>query len=184
GVGGRGSGGGAPGTALVLRVPAWAKGATVQVNDGPAEDTAPGWLRLERTWAPGDRVVLDLPLRPRAVRSHPYLDATRGSLALLRGPLVYCVEQQDAGAPVDDLVLSRTDLGAVGEATDDASFGVPIPVLATTLAAVPPPRGELYPEVSLDPVPAAPGRVPVRLVPYFLWGNRQPGAMRVWLRQF
>jgi hypothetical protein len=25
--------------------------------------------------------------------------------------------------------------------------------------------------------------VPVSLVPYFLWGNREPAAMRVWLRQ-
>jgi hypothetical protein len=191
GVGGRGSGGGAPGTTLVLRVPGWARGATVQVNDEPAEPATPGWLRLERAWAAGDRVVLDLPTHPRAVRSHPYLDATRGSLALLRGPLLYCVEQQDStGAPVDDLVLSPSDIPSLTEATDDASFGVPIPVLATTLAAVPPPRNEhnqLYPEVSLDPAPAtsaAPARVPVRFVPYFLWGNRQPGAMRVWLRQF
>ncbi|MGP4114760.1 glycoside hydrolase family 127 protein [Streptomyces sp. 4N509B] len=195
----------APAPALVLRVPAWARGASLRVNDepaAPATQTGPtgapgsGWLRLSRAWAPGDRVVLDLPTRVRAVRSHPYLDATRGSLALLRGPLVYCVEQQDAGAPVDDLVLTPADLGEVRVETEAETFGTPVSVLRAALAAVPPVdghgygdgegRGELYPEVLPDPEPAEPAappaRVPVRFVPYFLWGNRQPGAMRVWLR--
>ncbi|MGH6657580.1 MAG: glycoside hydrolase family 127 protein, partial [Actinocrinis sp.] len=84
---------------LSLRIPQWCAGYTVQVGDrtddessAPAED---GWLRLTRAWAPGERVVLELDLEPRLTRADPRVDAVRGSVAIERGPLVYCLEQAD-----------------------------------------------------------------------------------------
>ncbi|MDT0317633.1 glycoside hydrolase family 127 protein [Streptomyces millisiae] len=173
---------------LALRVPGWARGATATLGDRPAVPADPGWLRLTRLWRPGDRLVLDLPPRVRAVASHPHLDATRGTLALLRGPLVYCVEQQDAGASVDDLLLAPDDLPSLHEGVGDPDLGPDVTTLAAELATAPPAGRALYPELTPDPGPdprptPAP-RAPVRLVPYFLWGNREPGAMRVWLRRF
>jgi DUF1680 family protein len=38
---------------------------------------------------------------------------------------------------------------------------------------------ELYPDSAPDPAEPAPVRLTA--VPYFLWGNREPGPMRVWL---
>ncbi|ONK16136.1 beta-L-arabinofuranosidase domain-containing protein [Streptomyces sp. MP131-18] len=172
---------------LALRVPRWADGAQAQV-DGRTVPAEPGWLRLTRVWSPGDRVVLDLPLRVRAVRSHPRLDAARGALALLRGPLVYCVEQQDTAAEVDDLVLDAAGLEAVRVTADRETWGMPVRALDTELAVAPPAGDELYPEFTGAEAEAAagaaPGRAGVRLIPYFLWGNRRAGAMRVWLRRF
>ncbi|MDT0268966.1 glycoside hydrolase family 127 protein [Streptomyces sp. DSM 44915] len=168
---------------LTLRVPGWARDATATVNGAPVP-AAPGWLRLTRAWAPGDQVVLELPLAVRAVTAHPHLDAARGSLAVLRGPLVYCVEQQDAGAPVDDLVLTPADLPGVEVTRDEETWGEPAVTLRARLAVAPPASSALYPEVTPEPAVADRDRVPVRLVPYFLWGNRQAEAMRVWLRQF
>ncbi|KAB8169869.1 glycoside hydrolase family 127 protein [Streptomyces sp. 3MP-14] len=203
---------------LALRVPGWARGATAHLNgERVGTGAEPGWLRLTREWAAGDTVVLELPQRVRAVRAHPHNDAARGTLAVLRGPLVYCVEQQDAGAPVDDLLLTAADLPGVREERDETTWGQPVVTLATELAVAPEAAPEPYPEAAPEPAPAtAPAttngttngttnattsgttseaaddeaasdareRVPVRLVPYFLWGNREPGAMRVWLRQF
>jgi DUF1680 family protein len=40
---------------------------------------------------------------------------------------------------------------------------------------------ELYPELPEDPASGEP--LPVTLIPYFLWGNRDPGPMRVWIRR-
>jgi len=69
---------------LLLRVPAWADGATVGVGDGPCEHMVPGTHhRLERAWSGPTTVTLRLPMRPRAsVRYH-------GAVAVERGPLVY-----------------------------------------------------------------------------------------------
>ncbi|SEN35229.1 glycoside hydrolase family 127 protein [Nonomuraea pusilla] len=163
--------------ALRLRVPAWARGATL---DGEPVAAVDGWATAERVWSPGDSVVLRLPMPVRAHGSHPYLDATRGAAAVARGPLVYCVEQQDAAAPVDDLVLSST---AIVNAHSMASPDLPGAVVLRLEAEVAPPSSaELYPELTAEPPAAPAGAAPVTLVPYFLWGNRRPEAMRVWVR--
>lgn len=69
--------------ALHLRIPPYAEGAAAQVN-GERAIAAPAaeFLVLERTWSPGDRVTLSLPLPLRVQGSGP-------ALAISRGPLVY-----------------------------------------------------------------------------------------------
>ncbi|MBN1417910.1 MAG: glycoside hydrolase family 127 protein [Planctomycetes bacterium] len=68
---------------IVFRIPAWADGATVAC-EGPAFAVPPGQRRrIIRTWADGDVVFLDLPMRIRAERRH------RGAVSILRGPLVF-----------------------------------------------------------------------------------------------
>lgn len=78
-----------PGTrfAMNFRIPAWARGATVNVNGAPAQVTCtPGmWAKLDRTWNSGDRVELRIPLylRMQAVDAeHPQ------RVAVVRGPVV------------------------------------------------------------------------------------------------
>jgi len=181
--------------AIKLRIPAWARDVTLDGEPVAAED---GWLTVERQWSEGDSILLGLPMPVRAHGSHPHLDATRGAVGVARGPLVYCLEQQDTAAPVDDLVVSANDVaGAVpvpqqdGAAAGDALAGAVL--LRASATAAPAPSAELYPELiagRTDSAPqgpgtadaAAPEAVPVTLVPYFLWGNRRPEAMRVWLR--
>ena len=65
---------------LSLRIPAWAEGATVQVNRVPVRRVWAGQLvMLERTWSRGDRVHRRLPL---TVGLEP-LDASHPDVAAL-----------------------------------------------------------------------------------------------------
>jgi DUF1680 family protein len=168
--------------ALGLRVPGWCGRATARVNGDAVETTpdASGYLRLERTWRPGDAVELELPMDAGLVEPHPAIESTRGCLAIARGPLVYCLEQADQGnAPIAELAIdpttalaSRWDpdllegvvtVRAAGFRVDTSSWG-----------------GRLYrPFGSAAP----PARRPTELtaIPYFAWANRDPGAMRVWI---
>jgi uncharacterized protein len=162
---------------IKLRVPGWAKGASLAGISGTAE---PGWLTITRRWRAGDEFTLTLPMPVRAHGSHPYLDATRGALAIARGPLIYAAEQADCEADIDDLVLDAQDaaraLVTPGPALPDSL------VIHATARRVPPPASELYPELPEDdPVRGQPRQV--TLIPYFLWGNREPGPMRVWMRR-
>jgi DUF1680 family protein len=162
--------------AIALRIPAWAAGAQV---DGTEAET--GWTVVRGRFVAGDTVRLRLPMVARAHGSHPYLDATRGAIAVARGPLVYCVEQQDVGVAVDDLLLTPA---AVSEATAHGRSvgGVDAVVLELTAGVAPAPARELYPVITDQEAQSAVDEVPATLVPYFLWGNRQALAMRVWLR--
>ncbi len=165
--------------ALSLRVPGWCDGAVARVNGREAAG-APGYLRLDRAWARGDVIELDLPMEPRLVEAHPWVESTRGCAAIERGPLVYCVEQADhpdariadleldAGAPLvpawePDRLDGVTVVRATGVEVDTAGW-----------------KDRLYRPVAAAP-PASRRRVALTAIPYYAWANREPGAMRVWI---
>ncbi|HXH34235.1 MAG TPA: beta-L-arabinofuranosidase domain-containing protein [Plantibacter sp.] len=182
---------------LALRIPGWARNATIRIA-GETLDARPvdGWVRLNRRWAPGDTVELDLPMPVRAHGAHPSVDALRGSIAFARGPIVSCAEQQDTTADLDLLRFSGADAArAVAEhrrildteAVDAVALLIPAAVDAPAPAV-------LYPVLSggseAEPTTTPLADVATRtttpttatLIPYALWGNREPGAMRVWFR--
>lgn len=175
---------------LAVRVPGWCDHASVAV-DGVPQPVAPvgGYLRLTRRWT-GQRVTLHLAMPPRLVAPHPRIDAVRGCVALARGPLVYSLEQADLpeGTVLEDVSIDVTaDVRMVPYAPDAT-----IPVSLTALGRTPatPDREPaavrqepLYRTVPAGIDPTATGTVPMSLtaIPYFLWANREPGPMRVWI---
>lgn len=73
--------------AIHLRIPAWAEGASIFVNDKrvPASVVAGKFATIRRAWRQGDRIEMDLPMRLRLEAidaQHPQ------TVALLCGPLV------------------------------------------------------------------------------------------------
>jgi DUF1680 family protein len=171
-----GAGTDAPWT-LSLRIPAWARAATL---DG--EPVAAGeYATLTRQWRAGDRVVLELDVSPRLTAPNPRIDAVRGCVALERGPIVYCVEQHDlpAGADLADVALDPAadpvDGGSVAQLG-----GLPGVSLAGVLRETDGWSRREYRD--LREVPAA-SAAPAQLlaVPYFAWANRAAGGMRVWI---
>jgi DUF1680 family protein len=180
---------------MSLRVPGWCRSHRVDAAGAEVSYTD-GYLRLTRDWSAAT-VALDLDLPPRLVAAHPYVDAVRGCLALARGPLVYCLEQADlpAGVRLEDVRLDPdAPLG-----TTAMPGGPPDAVALTATGSVAPPgAAEPYRDwfgraAGLASSLLAPGRdpttppggpatpLPLTAVPYFLWGNRDPGPMRVWI---
>jgi hypothetical protein len=182
---------------LALRVPQWCRDARLTVNGSLVRAGAQeGYLRVSRAWRAGDRVELTLAMPPRLVEAHPRVDAVRGSAALARGPVVYCLEHADlprglSGVLFEDLELDPTvplEIAPPGHRLAPVALRVPVRVR-------PEGPGELYrpqdPAVSM-PVPGptdglenpGPGwkvTATVPAIPYFLWANRAAGPMRVWI---
>jgi DUF1680 family protein len=99
---------------LWVRIPAWCAGASIAVNDdAPTLVSSGAYAPLSRAWRPGDTVRLKLPMRPVVLTSRLEILANRGQVALRRGPLIYCLEQQDA----PDLDLERAVIVLDGERT-------------------------------------------------------------------
>ncbi|NUT53824.1 MAG: glycoside hydrolase family 127 protein, partial [Saccharothrix sp.] len=140
---------------LALRVPGWCSDASVRV-DGEPVDVAPegGYLRLRRDWSAGATVVLDLAMPVRVVTAHPRVDAVRGCVALVRGPLVYCVEQADLP---DGVVLEDVRIDPSTAVEETVLPGVPVALTARG-ALVPPDDGALYRTGAPEPA-AAPFRL-------------------------
>jgi DUF1680 family protein len=54
-----------------------------------------GYAEILRTWKKGDRIDFELPLPAHYIRASDKVEATRGKVAIRRGPLVYNLEQVD-----------------------------------------------------------------------------------------
>ena len=81
---------------LHFRIPAWCRRAVCRVNgEDPVSLHGGTYATLERAWRPGDGVELELSMPPVLMTGHPRIDPTRGSVAIQRGPLVYCLEEID-----------------------------------------------------------------------------------------
>lgn len=161
---------------LRLRVPGWCEFATVAVNGRKSTrlDTDRGYLVLSRTWRDGDTVEMEFAMPVVRMEAHPAVKENVGHVALQRGPLVYCIEQCDHEARVQDLSLS---LQAPIEASwkSGALGGV---VVLKAKAEASDPLGwerQLY-----RPVQQAQS-VNLTAIPYYAWDNRQAGPMRVWI---
>lgn len=167
---------------LNLRIPNWATGhplpgdlyrfadgetppITLAVN-GEAISATPetdGYVHLNRSWKSGDVIELTLPMEPRRVLSNEKVLANRGKMALMRGPVVYCLEGTDhPGVDLSKLTLPR-DSELKAEYRPDLLGGV------TVLTGK-----------ALD----AEGK-PVELtaVPYYAWANREKSQMTVWIEE-
>ena len=172
---------------LLLRVPGWCdERATLSINGLPWPDLlAPGsYAEVRRDWRPGDTVDLRLPMPVRRVESHPYVVENAGRVALMRGPLLYCVEQVDnpdtrlnnIELPIQSSFRAefRSDLlGGVVALTADAEVNAPDDSWTSALYRT------AKPEVNV----VDPERVSLTAIPYHAWANREPGPMRVWLRR-
>lgn len=165
---------------LAVRLPSWCRDAAVRLGgQAVAPDSGqPGYLLVRRRWHAGDVLSVTLPLTPRLTYPSRRIDALRGTAAIERGPLVYCVEQADqaAGDSVEDLALAAGD--CTERAADLPGVG-PTVVIEAAAEHLPPGRPEPY---LAQPGRSAAGR-PARAVaiPYFQWDNRDGRAMRVWL---
>ncbi|MGC2638341.1 MAG: beta-L-arabinofuranosidase domain-containing protein [Acidobacteriaceae bacterium] len=162
---------------LMVRIPAWCSGESVRMNgeriaSGPRVD---GYLRIARTWDPGDVVELEMPMPVRPVRANPLVQADAGRVALMRGPLVYCAESVDNSAPVRTLRLS-----AHSPATTDFRKTLPggVVVVQTEAAAAGDPGAGPYFSADQE-IPHEP--VTLTAIPYFANANRGPVDMAVWL---
>ena len=123
-----------------------------------------GYISLDRNWKDGDVVEIDFLFETRRVIADPRVRENRGRMAVERGPIVYCSESPDAsdGHVLDLLVDAKAEL----RPSFDEDFYGGVAVITTEARKI----GN----------PSAPPKL-VRLIPYYLWANRGPGEMSVWL---
>lgn len=106
---------------LALRIPRWCRKASVRVSGKavPQPTQAGTFFTLSRQWHPGDRVEVELPMEWRWIKGRV---AQAGRVALMRGPLVFCLNRQRNQLPADmDLRLLVVDPTSVeGPVPDDS----------------------------------------------------------------
>lgn len=172
--------------AVRVRIPGWARNEplpgglysymdkeernpSMRVNGVPCEvQLEKGYAVIRRAWQKGDAIELNLSMLPRRVLCDERVAANRGRVALMRGPVVYCVEGHDArGGHALSLVLPDAKT-LREEFRGDLFGGVPV----------------IYADCQ-DVSATATGRVIERkdffAIPYYAWAHRGKAPMTVWL---
>jgi DUF1680 family protein len=115
-----------------------------------------GYLKIKRMWKKGDeiRLIFDLPIR--IIKPNVKLTVNRGLVSVSRGPLIYCFEGIDNKIPLAKLNFSP---GQCFKSVYSQKYF----------------KGSVVLESA--------NKTPVTLIPYYLWANRGPTEMTVWMRQ-
>jgi DUF1680 family protein len=160
-----------------LRVPGWCKKFSLSLNgaDIPYR-IEEGYALIDREWKDGDRLTVDFDMPVDFVRANPRVREDAGKTAVMRGPVVYCLEEADngkelfrlrAGSPGDinvrferDLLEGVTVISFTGKREKDWT------------------GGGLYgtEEAALEDRE-------LRFIPYYAWANRGAGEMTVWVHK-
>jgi len=163
---------------MFFRIPGWAEGAKISVN-GKAVAAAnhPGsYTEINRIWKAGDIVELLLPMEAQLIESNPLVEENRNQVAIKRGPVVYCLESKDfEGKNIFDAIIPAS---IVFEAMPSTIGGAQMMSLQgeARLREKTDWSKTLYHTISKNNV-----LTPIKLVPYFAWGNRGHSDMSVWL---
>lgn len=119
-----------------------------------------------------------LPMPVKLIESNPLVEETRNQIAVKRGPVVYCLESVDLpkGKTIFNIAISIKNNLKPSRINIENS---PIMSLQGDAMLVDNSNWnkKLYREVSME----LPKTIPVRLVPYYAWGNRGHNDMSVWL---
>ena len=165
--------------AIMLRIPSWAKGAEIKINgEGAGVEVRPGaYAAIQRVWSAGDVIELRLPMEARLVVAHPRVEEIGNHAAVMRGPVVYCLESVDLPRDVEfgEVHIPR-DIRLTPK--HDKTLLGGITVLEGEARRIPVENGDdLYRTISnvtTDPVQIA-------LIPYYAWANRGVAEMTVWI---
>jgi DUF1680 family protein len=166
---------------LALRIPGWCRKYQIEVNGEPQQPKLDkGYVILSRMWTSGDTVTLALDMPVERMMPHPMIRQDAGHVALQRGPIVYCLEQADNGENLANVILPP-DSTLTASVDKDLFGGVVTITGQAARAEIPNWAGNLYqPQSQLHPTHT---HFTLKAIPYFLWANREPGEMCVWIRE-
>lgn len=164
---------------LGFRLPGWSPNPNVTA-DKPVR-VADGYAYLSGDWHDGETIALDFPMPVRLNRANNRVREDMRQVAVTRGPVTFCAEQADNGENLHLLRVDAAKFGKDGEGVQvlpDSRFGHrTVKLLVPGFRQQEDAEGALYAAYqSAEESPCA-----IELIPYYAWGNRGEGEMRVWL---
>lgn len=126
-------------------------------------DKKDGYAALNRQWKKGDRLEIEFPMDVRTIAAHDSVRADSGMMAIQCGPLVYCIEDKDQPGVDFRKIKVLPDSGFKVIFDPDLFGGANIIQFQAVL------EGKTRDTLSM------------KAIPYYLWANRGPGNMQVWL---
>ncbi len=163
---------------IAFRVPSYAKNFCILHNGQKVEiKTEKGYAKIAGKFS---HEIFEISFEAPAVFVHanPQVRADVAKTAVVKGPLVYCLEEADNG---DDLSALLIDTAQTPEEIYDDQLLGGCSVVHISGRKI---SGEGWNEhVLYQEKPVSLEDVKLTLVPYCYWGNRKAGEMLVWMKE-
>ncbi|MBR2024659.1 MAG: glycoside hydrolase family 127 protein, partial [Clostridia bacterium] len=117
----------------------------------------------------GETVTLDFEMKPQLYEANPLVTFDSGKVALMRGPVVYCLEEVDNGKNIRDIRIDKNT--AFNEIIDTSLNALCIEADAYRRK----PTISLYAKVSEERI-----KIKAKFIPYYAFANRGESEMTVW----
>ncbi len=167
--------------AIHLRWPAWAQTFDASVNDEKitGDFQAGTFVTISRNWKAGDVITLSVAMPPVLLRANQRADELWGKAAVIKGPLVYSLQQADQGSfSLPDLFLRASGPGTV-ELHREMMGGITLLKYPGYLSE----KSVSQPLYNLWKAPPVQNRRAVNLAfaPYFVSGSRDSDSSETWV---
>lgn len=162
-----------------VRIPGWCKEYTLLLNGKCINyQLENGYAIITREWSNADVLTLELAMPVTIVQSNPKVRENIGKVAVMRGPIVYCLEEEDNGADLHLISIGEKPDFQVKYCEELLGGVVILDSVGKCLSQKVWEGDSLYQEYT----PYTYEEKKLRWIPYYTWANREPGEMIVWVR--
>jgi DUF1680 family protein len=165
---------------VFLRIPGWATGSIVKVNNKLTGDNlkTEQYFEVKRKWSAGDVIELILPMPVQLIEANPLVEEARNQVTVKRGPIVYCLESVDlpGGVNIENVAIPPA-IKFRSHFDPELLRGITVLQGKAKILAGGDWGDVLYRRISRQ----KPRMVDIRLIPYYAWGNRGKSEMMVWM---
>jgi len=160
---------------LALRIPGWCSGYHISDIEAADIKVENGYLYVTKVWG-NEAICLDFPMETQIMTADTRVREDIGKAAVVRGPVVYCLEEADNGK---DLHLLKMDGSCrFEEVLQEIGGQTVISLKAQGWRQQKRETGHLY---NLYERPKY-KQTTLNWIPYYTWANRSEGEMQVWTR--
>jgi len=163
---------------VAVRIPSWAKTFKVYLNGAERNEVLnKGYMMIHREWNESDELLISLDMSIRTWSANPLVRADLNKVAIQRGPLIYCLEEEDNG---DNLHLIQLQTNQPFTYHFDQNlFGGAGVIKAHAKKRIV--QQEWEHQLYAPDLPEEYEEKHITFIPYYCWANRTPGEMMVWV---
>ena len=164
---------------LSLRIPSWCGDKyEIKTSRELTKSVRDGYLYLRGF--EGETIIdIEFSMKPLIVVADDKVTEDKGRCSVVRGPIVYCMEEKDNGKSLRDIYID-TDTSFEEEMTSE--FGLPVVALkAQGYRKTSCSEGEYITPLYREYKKELKEEQKIRLIPYRLWANRGEGEMSVFI---
>ncbi len=161
---------------FAFRIPNYAKNFQVKLNNKNVE------YKIENSYAKlsgifkNDVIEIEFDAPATFIYANPEVRADSGKVALVKGPIVYCLEEVDNGKNLSSIFIDTTQKIKCNFDSDLFNGSEVLELSAHKIKQTE--NNILYSDVKPEKL-----KTTVKAVPYCYWGNRKTGEMSVWIKE-